>query len=130
MNNTFGDEGYILEVDLIYPSHLHTRHNDFPLAPEKLNVKKLQLSQFCDNLKQRLQLGDSSIEKLIPSFLPKTNYVVHFKNLKLYLQLGLELAKVHRGVKFEQKEWLKNMSTLIHKCDSKLKMILKKIILN
>jgi hypothetical protein len=27
-------EGYILEVDLEYPSHLHDVHNCHPLAPE------------------------------------------------------------------------------------------------
>ena len=29
-------KGYILEVDLEYPKHLHKFHNDYPLAPEKL----------------------------------------------------------------------------------------------
>ena len=29
--------GYFLEVDLEYPEELHELHNDFPLAPEKLN---------------------------------------------------------------------------------------------
>ena len=29
-----GDVGYILEVDLSYPFHLHNIHSDYPLAPE------------------------------------------------------------------------------------------------
>ena len=28
-------KGWILEVDLEYPAHLHDAHNDYPLAPEK-----------------------------------------------------------------------------------------------
>ena len=28
--------GYILEVDLEYPSEFHKMHNDYPLVPEKL----------------------------------------------------------------------------------------------
>ena len=31
-------DGYILEVDLEYPDRLHELHNDYPLAPEKLEI--------------------------------------------------------------------------------------------
>ena len=30
--------GYFLEVDLDYPDELHSLHNDYPLAPEKLGI--------------------------------------------------------------------------------------------
>jgi len=29
-----GAKGYVLEVDLEYPIHLHDKHNDYPLAVE------------------------------------------------------------------------------------------------
>ena len=32
--------GYELEVDLEYPQELHHVHNDYPLAPEKINIPK------------------------------------------------------------------------------------------
>ena len=32
--------GYILKVDLEYPSKLHNLHNDYPLAPEKLEISQ------------------------------------------------------------------------------------------
>ena len=33
-------KGYMLEVHLEYPKHLHKSHNDYQLAPEKLAVKE------------------------------------------------------------------------------------------
>ena len=43
-------DGYILEVDLEYPSELHNLHNDYPLAPEKLKISKLMLSGYCSDI--------------------------------------------------------------------------------
>ena len=42
------------------------------------------------------------VEKLIPNLKNKTNYVVHYQNLKLYESLGLKITKIHRGIKFEE----------------------------
>ena len=45
--------------------------------------------------------------KLTPNLRDKTNYVVHSRNLKFYLDQGLILKKVHRVLSFEQSPWLK-----------------------
>ncbi|XP_065654646.1 uncharacterized protein LOC136081272 [Hydra vulgaris] len=75
----------ILEVDLDYPEHLHDEHNDYPLAPERLNIDK--------------------VEKLVPNLNNKKKYIVHYENLKLYERLGLKITKMYRGIKFER-AWL------------------------
>ena len=80
-------KGCILEVDLEYSKELHDTHNEYPLAPERLRVNK--------------------VNKLIPNLNNKGKYVIHHKNLKQYLDLGLKLIKIHRGVKFNEKAWLK-----------------------
>ena len=79
--------GCILEVDLEYPEELHDKHNEYPLAPERIRVNK--------------------VDKLILNLNNKEKYVVHHETLKLYLSLGLMLTKVHRGVKFVEEPWLK-----------------------
>ena len=38
----------------------------------------------------------------------KKNYVLHERNLELYLSLGLKLTKVHSALQFEEKPWLKD----------------------
>ena len=37
----------------------------------------------------------------------KTNYVLSYKNLQLYLSLGMKLAKNHKVLKFKQSDWMK-----------------------
>ena len=66
---------------------LWKKHNDYPLAPERLKI--------------------NGVDKLISSFLPKKKYVVHYRNLQQYLEMGLVLKKVHRGIQFYQSTWMK-----------------------
>ena len=66
------------------------------------------------------------MEKLVSSFLPKKNYVVHYKSLKQYIEMGLVLKKVHRGIKFYQSCWMepyirKNTNLRIEACKAKNK---------
>ena len=39
-------EGYVLEVDIDYPEHLHDSHSDYPLAPEVLCIPEKWLSEY------------------------------------------------------------------------------------
>ena len=65
------------------------------------------LSKYSKEIKNKLDIGNSKIKKLVPNLYDKKNYVVHFKNLKFYLKQGLKLTKIHRILQFEQSPWLK-----------------------
>ena len=79
-------KGYVFEVDLEYPEDLWESHNDYPLAPEKLKV--------------------GGVEKLISHFKPHKNYVIHYRNLRQCLEMGLKITAVHRGIMFSQSSWM------------------------
>ena len=76
-------EGYFLEVDIQYPEKIDKLYSDLPFLPERKKLKK--------------------VEKLLTNFHDKTEYVIHIRNLKQALNHRLILKKVHRVVKFNQK---------------------------
>ncbi|XP_074653582.1 uncharacterized protein LOC141907740 [Tubulanus polymorphus] len=99
--------GMILEVDLEYGAELHDLHNDLPLAPERMLVNEdLMLSPYQKLLFQTLKLSSSKIHKLIPNLYNKTRYIVHYRNLRLYMKLGMKLTKIHRVLHFRQSAWM------------------------
>ena len=88
--------GYILEVDLKYPSELHQLHNDYSLAPEKLEISQNMSSNYCFNMADKYGIKIGGANELVPNIGSKSKYIVHYKNLQLYLALGMKLTKGHR----------------------------------
>ena len=120
--------GYILEVDLEYPKHLHKSHNDYPLAPEKLAVKEEWLSEYQTELLENKNM--INIIKLVPTLMDKNKYVVHYKNLILYLSLGMKLKGIHRVLEFDENNEWNYTSVSIQKCVKKPSQHLKKTFTN
>ena len=97
----------ILEVDLEYPQELHDLHNHYPVAPEKTKVSKNMLSEYCKKIAEKYKISTGQVNKLIPTLNDKKEYVLHYRNLQLCLDLGLKIMKVNRVLEFNQSPWLK-----------------------
>ena len=73
----------MIEVDLEYPDELHDFHNDYPLGPESLEKNK--------------------VWKLISNLNDKEHYILHKRNLELFLELF-----IHRGIKLREEAWMRS----------------------
>ena len=60
------------------------------------------LSDYCKKIADEYEIKIGDVEKLIPNFGNKTNYVLHYRNLQLHLSLGMKLTKIHKVLKFKQ----------------------------
>ena len=66
-------KGYLLEVDVRYPTNLHDFHNDFPLMCERMEINR--------------------VEKLVPNLRNKKGYVIHIQAWIKILDMDWYLRK-------------------------------------
>ena len=100
------DKGYFLKVDLEYPKELHDLHDTFPCAPEHVEIKEEMLSDYQKKLAQDLGIKIGR-KKLCFTLQVKKGYICHYRNLKLYLELGLKITKVSNVLQFNQSPWVR-----------------------
>ena len=65
------------------------------------------LSPYCESIRKKFNISISQVHKLVPTFNKKEKYVVHYRNLQLYTNLGLKVMKIHRVLEFNQSLWLR-----------------------
>ena len=71
---------------------LHELHNDYTLAPDKIETKREMLSN------HHIKIADfyvsiGSVKKLVPNFFDKEKHVLYYENLQLSLRLRLKSKK-------------------------------------
>ena len=112
--------GFILEVDIISPPHIHEKCESLPFLPyeKQINFDILSpFSQKClETLSSKQEAKKYKSTKLVTDLLKKKKYVVHYRNLQTYIKNGAVLIKIRRGIKFIQKAYLK---PFIDKCTKK-----------
>ena len=86
MKNPSNISSCTLEVDLEYPKELHDLHNDYPLAPENIEI--------------------NGTKKLILHLGNRKNYVIHYEKLRQCLKRGMKLTKIHRGIRYRESNFL------------------------
>lgn len=79
-----GNTGYTLTVDITLPRELHETFNDYPLFVERLSPP------------------NSKYEKLIGTLSDKRSYVTDYRMLKLGMELGYRVTKIHEVIKYKQ----------------------------
>lgn len=103
------ERGYFLEVDLEYPQQLHDLHQDYPLAPDRKAVSLNELSPTARDICLKNNLKHSvGTPKLMSTLENKTNYVIHYRTLQLYLSLGMRVTRVHNVISFHQAPVMKD----------------------
>ena len=60
--------GYILEVDIECPDKLHNMHNDYPIAPEKVEINLDMLSKYCSDIADKYEMKVGEVKKKSSKF--------------------------------------------------------------
>ena len=103
--------GYIVECDLHFPRELHGKFREFPPCPELLTPSTEWFSEYQMEVAETTGLIKNSkyrgSAKLVPHLFDHVKYVIHYRNLKFIIGLGVVVTKIHQVLSFSQKPWMK-----------------------
>ena len=85
------------------------------------------MSKYSSYIASKYDIKIGGVNKLVPNLGYESKYVFHYKNLQLYLSLGIKLTNIHKILKLKQSGWLKNTLILIQAKDKMLSIVLKRI---
>ena len=70
-------KGCFLEVDLEYRKELHELHNNYPLAPYKIEVKTKTFSKYQLNFADFYNISFGTVKRFLPYFFGKEKHEFH-----------------------------------------------------
>ena len=82
-----------MEVDLDYP--------------DKLHVLARCMSSYSKNTADRYGIKVGDVKQLISNLGKRTNYMLHYRSLQLYLSLRMKLTNIRKMLKFKHTDWIK-----------------------
>ena len=65
------------------------------------------LSNYCKSIADKYDIKVGDLKKLIPNLANESKYVLHYRNIQLYLSLEIKLTKIHKVLNFKQFDWMK-----------------------
>ena len=64
-------------------------------------------SKYCIDIADKYGIRVGGVNKLVLKLGEKGRFILHYRNLQLYLSLRMKLVSVHKILEFEQCDWLK-----------------------
>ena len=68
-------KGCVLEVDIEYSKELQELHNDYPLAPDKIEIKTEMRSEYQLKIADSYNTPIGNVKKLVSNFFDTEKYV-------------------------------------------------------
>ena len=99
-NTSNSSKGCPFEVDFEYPQELREFHKDYPLALDKIEIKREMLSKYQLKIIDLYNIPIGNVRKMMSNFFDKEKYVFYYKSLQLYSRLKLKVKKMHRVLEF------------------------------
>ena len=101
-------DGCWLEVKFKIPEEIHDKLYDYPLAPEHVEIKEDMISNYTKNLQKRMGKKHVKQNLLTQTLYEKDHYIIYYKTLYLYIELGLIPEKIYSGYRFKERALMRN----------------------